>query len=139
MGDTLAGLQMHEINVTFDDPRNSLVCDWLKKRAPYRAMPSGWTNTPGVHPDVLDWFWRAEKQLPKRCAWVVYGAATFVHPDSGIVFAFLKGMMVALRVEDPPASAESIDGLESNWQWINGSVEKEVILRAYQFAGKLVE
>jgi hypothetical protein len=60
----------------------------------------------GTHPDIVEELWKLDDTLPQKCRWVFWGRPSFVHPDTGVVFAVAFGTIgIVLRL--PPEAIEA--------------------------------
>jgi hypothetical protein len=99
---------------------------WVKAKKPLSVSPDS-IDDPyyhlGTHPELVARLWREiTVKLPMDCRWVVYGAPTLVHPQSGIIFAFAGGTFTyALRLPERERQEALQAGAERVHTYPNGS------------------
>jgi hypothetical protein len=74
-----------------------------------------------THPEVVSRLWNEiTKDLPERCAWVVYGRPVLVQPESGVIFGMGSGTPTyALRLPEPARSEAVSEGAKTIWTYNN--------------------
>jgi hypothetical protein len=104
------------MKIAFDSPHNAKVLAYLASgmktegltsvsRGEYEKESSYYAWT---HPDLSDQFWSQASAL-KSSQWALYQHAVLVHPESGILFGFVRGTStLALRL--PPKELEEAFG-----------------------------
>ena len=120
------------IKVNFEHPfnagflRNFERRPWAKAKKPPSLSPDSIYDPYihlGTHPDLVTRLWdEITMKLPVDCRWVVCGAPTLVHPQSGIIFAFGGGTHTyALRLPERERQEALQAGAERVHRYSNGS------------------
>jgi hypothetical protein len=133
---------------------NEQVMAYLKEVNPFSEIISPYTpgkvNKNLTHSDFIGHF-ASMTSLPLDCKYVVYGCEALVHPQTGIIFGFVAGTSVILRLPkdilkeliDSGVSdlhrAKDIDGsaisqLESNWV-SSGNFTEKLIHKCFGYYG----
>ena len=117
-----------EMNVGFDDPRNTDILAYLKKRKNendiQKSISSDQVPDPyfklGSHPDIVQRVWdEVTDKISEDCKWIVYGNPVLVTPKSGIIFGFTCGTSYVLRFS-PNVIQEVVNkGLKTEHKFMN--------------------
>ncbi len=126
------------IKVNFEHPANLGVLHYLEEvqgeanslKLPPSISPDD-VEDPYInlstHPDVVSRLWNEiTKDLPERCAWVVYGRPVLVQPKSGVILGMGSGTPTyALRLPEPARSEAVREGAKTIWTY-NDAWRKEL-------------
>ena len=134
-------------------PENEKLLSYLKEMHPFREIIvpfSGKKVNQDTTPSDLVGYFASMSSLPGNSKYVIYGREALVHPETGIIFAFITGTSAIYRlpenllkeVEEGNISnfrvvkeINRMADLESNWV-SSPSITEQLVYKCFEYYGQ---